>query len=131
MTAVKVQTDDAARARVVRRYKLVALALLALPAALFGVFAVAEGIGLEEGWWGHVVQLALAALLAWGAWVRPRIAGPLLILAGAALAGFMVLEGNGGGALNVGGLTVVAASLAIAGLLFTVAGNQARTTSKR
>jgi hypothetical protein len=106
-----------------RRHRWIGLAVLALPAAVFAVFAVAEGVGLESGWWGHLIQLAVLALLATAAWVRPRIGGPLLIILGVAFAGVVAL--GGGADPNLGGLAIISAPLVASGVFFTLAG---RTT---
>jgi hypothetical protein len=108
-------------ARDARRRKLIGLAFLGLPATLFVAFAVGEGIGGEEGWWGHLLQLAIAVLLAVGAWVRPRLGGSALIVVGALFAAWLLATDGGlpGAAL---GLVIVAAPLIIAGVLFARAG---------
>jgi hypothetical protein len=107
-----------------RRRKWIGLAFLAPPAAAVALFAVAETVGLEPGWWGHVLQLAAVALLAGGAWMRPRIGGPLLILAGTAFTGFVVLQSRP--TFNLAGLAIVAVPLIASGVFFTLAGRATR-----
>jgi FtsH-binding integral membrane protein len=107
-----------------RTYRWIGLAILAVPATLIAVFAVAEGIGQEPGWWGHLLQLAVLALVASGAWMRPRIGGPLLILLGIAFAGSVALGSRE--APNLAGLAIVAAPLIASGAFFTLAGRTAK-----
>jgi hypothetical protein len=131
MTAAKLDVSDPGTRRVVHSLKLFGLAFMALPVTVFAVFAVAEGIGLEEGWWGHLLQLAAAVLLAVVAWVRPRIGGPALILAGTVLTVWMLLA-DGGFAEKLAGAAIVFAPLIVAGAFFTLAGNStARAPSHR
>jgi hypothetical protein len=112
---------DVDTSRVIRRRKRLGLALLGPTAVVVAVFAVAEGVGLEPGWWGHVLQLAFLALLAAGAWVRPRIGGPVLVLIGVAFAGVVALGSRG--VPNLPGLAIVAAPLIASGVCFTLAGS--------
>jgi len=79
-----------------RRRKLVGLAVLAVPLSLFAVFGIAEGVGSEAGWWGHLLQLGLAALLAAVAWFRPAVGGWLLVVSGVALGGWALAEAGSG-----------------------------------
>jgi hypothetical protein len=103
---------------------------MAVPMTLFVVFGVAEGIGLEPGWWGHLLQLAAAVALAVGAWVRPRIGGPVLILAGAVFTAMVLLSDRESGA-KLASIAIVLVPLIVAGVFFTLAdhaGTRARRT---
>jgi hypothetical protein len=113
-----------------RTHKLVGLAFLAVPLSLFAVFSVAEGIGLEPGWWGHLLQLAAALLLAVAAWVRPSFGGPALIVAGAAFGVVLLLTDQelSGRLAAVG---IVVAPLIVSGVFFTLAGRGAQPTTRR
>jgi len=73
---------DVTRPRSVSVWRWLGLAFLALPVLVFAVFAVGEGIGGEEGWWGHLIQLVIALALVAGAWFLPKVFGPLLIVVG-------------------------------------------------
>jgi hypothetical protein len=106
---------------VVRRRKLIGLAFMAPSIVLFGLFAVAEGIGLEPGWWGHLLQLAAAVLVIALAWVRPRIGGPVLIVAGTALTAIALLAG-GELTEKLAPIAIVCAPIIAAGVFFTLAG---------
>jgi hypothetical protein len=113
-----------------RRHKLVGLAFLAVPMTLFAVFSVAEGVGLEPGWWGHLLQLAAALLLAAGAWVRPIIGGPVLIVIGAVFIVVMLLtdqELTG----KLAAMGIVFVPLIVSGVFFTLAGRAAQPTTRR
>ncbi len=103
-----------------RGHRWIGLAILALPTAVITLFAVAEGIGGEPGWWGHPIQLAVLVLLAVVAWARPRIGGPLLILLGVVFVGFVAFEARG--APNLAGVAIIAAPFIAAGVFFTLAG---------
>ncbi len=129
MTAVRVHGSASDTRRIVQRRKLFGLAFVAVPATLFAMFAVGEGLGLEPGWWGHALQLALAVLLAVTAWVRPRAGGPTLIVVGALFAAWMLgADGGFPGALVA--LAIVPAPLIVAGVLFTLAGYAIRAPSQ-
>ena len=128
MTASNLQIRDPDTPGPVRRRKLLGLGFLAVPMTLFTVFSVAEGIGLEPGWWGHLIQLAAALLLAAGAWVRPRIGGPVLIVIGAVLTGVMLLSDvEVAGKLSA--MVIVVAPLIVAGVFFTLAGRATAQTT--
>ena len=121
MPVEKVHVSAADTRRLTQRRKLFGLAFIAVPVTLFVVFAIGEGIGLEPGWWGHLLQLAVAVLLAVEAWVRPRIGGPALILVGTLLAVWvLVADGEFPGMLAV--LAIVSVPLIVAGVFFTLAG---------
>ena len=122
MTAAKVHVTAPDTRRITQRRKLFGLAFMALPVTVFVVFAVAEGVGLEPGWWGHLLQLAVAALVAVGAWIRPRVGGPALILAGTLLTAWMLMA-DGGFPGMLAGLAIVSVPLIVAGVFFTLAGN--------
>ena len=131
MAAVTPNVRDPGRRRAAERRKLIGLAFTALPVTVFAVFAVAEGIGLEEGWWGHLLQLAVVVLLAAGAWVRPRLGGPVLILSGTTFTVMMLLADRDL-AKVLSGVALVFAPLIVAGAMFTLAGNTtARSRSRR
>ncbi len=100
---------------------------MAVPMTLFVAFAVGEGIALEEGWWGHLLQLAVAVLLTAGAWVRPRVGGPTLIVMGTLFAAWTLLPA-GEVAGMLAGLAVVSVPLIVAGVFFTLAGNPTTRT---
>jgi hypothetical protein len=130
MAATNLQNRDPGTPASARRHKLVGLAFLAVPMTLFAVFSVAEGIGLEPGWWGHLLQLAAALLLAAGAWARPSIGGPALIVVGAAFGVLLLLtdqELSG----KFAALGIVVAPLLVSGVFFTLAGRVARSTTRR
>jgi hypothetical protein len=104
-----------------QRLKLIGLAFMAVPMTLFVVFGVAEGVGLEPGWWGHLLQLAAAVALAVGAWVRPRIGGPVLVLAGTVFSVMVLLSDREFGS-KLGSVAIVFVPLIVAGVFFTLAG---------
>ena len=70
-----------------RRIKILALAVLAVPIAFISVLLIGEtlsgGLGLS---FGHVIQVVPLLLLAVLAWWRPLIAGGILVGAGALIA---------------------------------------------
>lgn len=108
-------------------WKWLGLAFLAPPVLLVTVFAVGEGIGGEEGWWGHLIQLAIALALVAGAWFAPKVLGPLLILLG--LAAVIAMLANGA-PVGVMSSTVVLMWLpmAVSGVFFTLAGYGRRSS---
>ena len=87
---------------------------------MIAVSAAAEGAGLEPGWWGHLIQLAVLAPFVAGAGLRPRIGGPLLILLGIAFTVSVVFGRRGDP--NVAGLLIVAFPGIASGASFTLAG---------
>jgi hypothetical protein len=105
----------------VRRLKLLGLAFLAPPVIVLAAFAVGEGIELEAGWWGHLLQLAVAAVLAVGAWIRPRIGGPALIVLGVVPVA-LLLANVEGDVLNLPAVAMVFLPLVLSGAAFTMAG---------
>jgi len=122
MIAATVHVHARDTRRITRRRKVFGIVFMALPVTVFAVLAVGEGIGGESGWWGHLLQLAVAALLAIGAWVRPRIGGPALILVGTLLAAWMLVA-DGGFTDMLPGLAIVSLPLIAAGVFFTLAAN--------
>lgn len=125
-TDTPVRSSD--RPVVARRRRLIGMAFLVLPLAIFTLFAVAEGVGGEAGWWGHLIQLAIGVLLAIGAWRWPRIVGPLLIAVGAVLTGVVLVQGGGEAAANRFGVVLVFAPLLFAGIFFTLAGRASKAS---
>lgn len=118
MSTVQLKTPERQRDRVVLRRKLIAVIFAAVPTAIVALFAIAEGIGSEPGWWGHLIQLALVVTPTVLAWLWPKIGGPILILAGLAFAVFvMVMSRPVGQSLLT--VAVVFLPLMIAGILFT------------
>ncbi len=104
-----------------RRRKTIAAMILGIPVSLVVLFAVGEGIGGEAGWWGHLIQLALALAFAAVAWTAPRIGGPMLVAAGLALATWVVsVADNVPAALTTIGILVL--PMVVSGVLFTLAG---------
>lgn len=130
MTAAKVHVTAPDTRRITQRRKLWGLAFMALPVTVFVAFAVAEGIGREEGWWGHLLQLAVAVLLAVGAWVRPRIGGPALILVGTLFVARMLVA-DGALAGMLARLSIVSVPLIVAGVFFALADKASRPPSHR
>jgi peptidoglycan/LPS O-acetylase OafA/YrhL len=102
-----------------RRWKWLGAVVLAIPLAIFTVFAVAEGSGGEEGWWGHLIQLAIGLAILAGAWFYPRIAGPLLITGGVVLTAVVLVSGERDTWPTI---LMVLAPLVLAGVFFTLAG---------
>lgn len=98
--------------------KLVALAVLAIPIALVAVFAIAEGLGSEAGWWGHLIQLAIVVAAAVAAWYLPRVTGPILVILGVAFIGWVAVNAAQGGFVNLPGILLVGVPLIVAGVLF-------------
>lgn len=121
MSDARPQMRDHDTPGVARSRKLFGLAFLAVPVTLFALFAVAEGVGLEPGWSGHLIQLAVAVLVAVGAWVSPRIGGPVLILAGTVFT-VIVLLADSDFAAKLAPIAIVFAPLIFAGVFFTLAG---------
>ena len=102
----------------VRRRKLLGLAVLAVPLSLFVVFGIAEAAGGEAGWWGHLIELGSAAVLAAVAWFRPAVGGWLLVASGAALGGWALVERG----FDVFLFVLFVLPLVVAGLVFVRAG---------
>lgn len=113
------------RSRALRRRRLAGLGVLAVPLLVVTVFTVAEGVGGEAGWWGHLLQLAVLAGLAGLAWRWPRPGGLLLLAAGIVLGGWVLVQSAGEGAPNLGAVVLLGAPMAIAGALFVGADSEA------
>lgn len=88
---------------------------------MFAAFGIGEGIGGEEGWWGHLIQLSLTVLLAFGAWMWPRMGGPALIVVGIAFMVWAFSVQELAGALGV--LAIVGVPVILSGVFFLRAGN--------
>jgi hypothetical protein len=88
---------------------------------LVALFAVGEGIGGEEGWWGHLIQLAIAAGLVAGAWFVPKVFGPLLVLLGVAPVVAMLATGAAAGVIGSSVLTIWL-PMVLAGVFVCLAG---------
>lgn len=111
----------AERQKVTLRTKRWAAACLAVPASIVAVFAIGEGVGGEEGWWGHLIQLGLVAALVALAWYVPRVGGPLLI----GLGGLFVWRTLLASTDRVGewaSLAIIGLPLVASGVLFALAG---------
>jgi hypothetical protein len=120
---------DVAGPRSVPVWKWLGLAFLAVPVLVVALFAVGEGIGGEEGWWGHLIQLAIAAALVAGAWLLPKVFGPLLVVLGIAPVIAMLVAGAPVGVVS-GSILVVWLPLVLSGVFFTVAGYRHRPSER-
>lgn len=110
--------------RMARRYRIVGLAFLALPATLVTVLAVAEGVGLESGWWGHAVQIAVVVGVGVLAWMRPKIGGGLLLFVGVAFAlHTLLIQSWADPTATLAAVGLVWAPLAVSGGFFLAAGS--------
>lgn len=103
------------------KHRRVGLAFLAIPTLMVTMFAVGEAVGGEEGWWGHLIQLAIAVALFLGAWFAPKIGGPVLIAASVAFA-WWALSDYEDLASELSTLTIIGLPLLISGVFFTLAG---------
>jgi len=105
-----------------RPWRWAGLALLAVPTALVTLFAVGEGLGGEEGWWGHLIQLAIVLVLLAAAWFVPKVGGPLLVAVGTAFAAVFVAafidQGRAGAVAP--GLVLFVLPLLLAGVFITI-----------
>jgi hypothetical protein len=120
---------DVTRPRSVSVWRWLGLAFLALPVLVFAMFAVGEGIGGEEGWWGHLIQLVIALALVAGAWFFPKVFGPLLIVVGIVPVVAMLVTSVEGAV--VGSSTMIVwLPLALSGVFFTLAGYRHRPTDR-
>lgn len=66
----------------VRWRKRIGVAFVAVPFAMFSIFAMGEATALEPGWSAHLVQVAGVVVLAAGGWRWPRVGGLLLVAGG-------------------------------------------------
>jgi hypothetical protein len=123
-----VQTDGT-RPRSVPVWKWLGLAFLAAPVLVVAMFAVAEGIGGEEGWWGHLIQLAIGLALVTGAWFLPKVFGPLLIVLGIVPVVAMLVSGVEVGKVSSSTM-VVWLPLLLSGVFFSLAGYRHRPTDR-
>jgi hypothetical protein len=98
---------------------------LAVPLLVIVVFAIGEGVGGESGWWGHLIQLAIAVALLVGGWFAPKVAGPLLIIAGLLLAVPTLIQAPSAGVISTA-LLIVHLPMILAGVFFTLAGYSRR-----
>jgi hypothetical protein len=106
------------------RRKLVALTVLAIPVALVALFALAEGLGNEAGWWGHLIQLAIVLTVAVVSWLVPRVAGPGLVLLGIAFVVWVGVNAVQSGFVNLAGVVLVGVPLIVSGVLFARSGRE-------
>lgn len=102
-------------------WKWLGLAFLVPPVALVTLFAIGEGIGGEEGWWGHLIQLAIGLALVAGAWFVPKVFGPLLIVLGAAPIVAMLVGGAAVGVIS-SSIVLLWLPMILSGVFFTLAG---------
>lgn len=94
---------------------------LAVPTLIVAMFAIGEGVGGEEGWWGHLIQLGLAAVVFLGAWFLPKIGGPVLIGLAILFGGWTLSRGED----LVGewtSLAIIGLPLLVSGVFFSLAG---------
>jgi hypothetical protein len=115
--------------RSVSRWKWLGLALLAVPVLVFAVFAVGEGIGGEEGWWSHLIQVAIALAMVAGPWFVPKVFGPLLIVLGIVPVVAMLVTGAEVGVVSSATL-IVWLPLMLSGVFFTLAGYRQRPAGR-
>jgi len=109
------------RRQALRKHKLYGLALLAVPTLIVTMFAVGEAVGGEEGWWGHLIQLAVAVVLLATAWYLPKVGGPALIIASVAFGGW-ALANTDDVASELSALAIIGLPLLISGVFFSLAG---------
>lgn len=102
-------------------HKRYGMAALAIPTLIVTLFAVGEGVGGEEGWWGHVIQLAIAAVLLVTAWYLPKIGGPVLVVAALAF-GWWSLNRADDLVAELSTIAIIAVPLLLSGVFFTLAG---------
>ena len=109
------------------RYKRYGTAFLTVPTLIVAIFAIGEGVGGEEGWWGHLIQLVLVAALFAVAWYVPKVGGPALIATAIAF-GWWALSDFDDLAAELSALAIIALPVVIAGWFFTLVGyRDART----
>ncbi|HSJ27187.1 MAG TPA: hypothetical protein VLB67_03185 [Acidimicrobiia bacterium] len=103
-----------------RRWKWLGAGLLGIPLVIVTIFAVEEGFGGEEGWLGHLIQLAVGVTFLAGCWLYPKIVGPLLFAAGVVFTGMWLQAGGGD---DVGyPFAILLVATVLAGVFFTLAG---------
>ena len=108
-----------------RQHKQWGAAFLAAPTLVVALFAIGEGVGGEEGWWGHLIQLALVAVVCLVAWYLPKIGGPVLIALALAFGWWTLSEGED----LIGewtSLAVIGLPLLVSGVFFSLAGYRDR-----
>jgi hypothetical protein len=120
---------DVTSPRSVPVWKWLGLGFLALPVAVFALFAVGEGIGGEQGWWGHLIQLAIAVALLAGAWFVPKVFGPLLIVLGIGPVVAMLATGAQVGVV-ASSTMMVWLPVVLSGVFFTMAGYRHRAAGR-
>lgn len=123
MTTVRTVADPVARR--VRTLKRVGAALVAVPFALFSLFAIGEAVGAEPGWWGHLLQVAAVVALSVTAWRAPRIGGPLLIVVGGGFGALLLVGINDDLPSRLLTVATFFAPLVVGGVAFTRAGQLA------
>ena len=84
-------------------------------------FAIGEGVGGEEGWWGHLIQLALVAVVFLVAWYLPKVGGPVLIALALAF-GWWALAGVDDVTAEWSSLAIIGLPLLVSGVFFSLAG---------
>lgn len=87
------------RTRLLRR---VAFGIAGVPVGVLVLFAVAEGVGREQGWWGHVLQLVPVGAALAVARVRPRVGGVLVAVVGLVPLALALWEGRPDALLGAG-----------------------------
>jgi hypothetical protein len=109
------------------RWKVLGLAVLAIPLLVITLFAVGEGFGGESAWWGHLIQLAIGLAAFVGGWFAPIVVGPLLVLTGVAFTVVTLTNLAAGGVVS-SALVILWLPMIISGALLTVAGSRQRVT---
>lgn len=120
MTTVRTGSDPVARR--VRTLKRIGAALVAVPFALFSLFAIGEAVVVEPGWWSHLLQVAAVVALFVTAWRAPRVGGPLLIVVGGAFGTLLLLGIDDDLPSRLLTVATFFAPLVAAGVAFTRAG---------
>ena len=110
-----------------RPWRLAALIPLALQVAVFLLFGVGEMAGGDWSGAGHLIQVALALILAYLVWMRPLEGGVALLAGGVLLAATMLTSASRAEADAVSpAALILAAPLIVSGALFLIAGLRAR-----
>jgi len=125
MQMAVVESENRTEDKTVRRWKLIGLGLLGIPILIVTALTIGEGIGGEEGWWGHLIQLAVGLAITAGAWYFPRVGGPVLAVVGTLLTVMMLTEGEDLVA-ELSSIALLFAPLIVAGVFFTLAGQADR-----